>query len=125
MILYFNNTGDGHLCLVWNKTHAWTMTMDIACSINAYLEKRIKEYYAHHLKLWAQGYKKELSIGFGIGMHTGESIVIEEKETNIKFAYGIVLNTAARTESSTKNFSNVNLLFTDYFKKRLEKQLHF
>ena len=60
-----------------------------------------------------------------IGMHTGESIVIEEKETNIKFAYGIVLNTAARTESSTKNFSNVNLLFTDYFKKRLEEQLPF
>jgi len=119
---YFNNTGDGHLCLVWNETHAWTI-MDIACSISAYLEKRIKEYYTGYLKLWAKEYHKELSIGFGIGMHTGESVIVEEKATNIKFGYGIVLNTAARTESSTKNFANANLLFTDYFKKRLEEQL--
>ena len=119
---YFNNTGDGHLCLVWNKTHAWTI-LDIACSISIYLEKRMKEYDVRYLKFWTEEYKKDLSIGFGMGMHTGESIVIKEKATNIKFAYGIVLNTAARTESFTKNFPKVNLLFTKYFKKRLEKQL--
>lgn len=121
---YFNNTGDGHVCLVWNKTHAWTI-LNVACSISVYLEKRMEEYYTQHLRYWEQEYGKELSIGFGIGMHSGESIIIKEKVTNTKFAYGIVLNTAARTESFTKNFPKVNLLFTEHFKRRLEDQYHF
>jgi len=121
---YFNNTGDGHVCLVWNKTHAWTI-LDIACSISIYLENRIEEYYTQHLRYWEEEYGKELSIGFGIGMHSGESIIIKEKVTNTKFAYGIVLNTAARTESFTKNFPKVNLLFTEHFKTRLEDQHRF
>lgn len=119
---YFNNTGDGHVCLVWDKTHAWTI-LNIACSISAYLEERVKEYYDQHLTSWAKEYKKELSIGFGLGIHTGKTIISIEKLTNKKFAFGIALNTAARTESFTKNFPKVNLLFTKYFKMRLEKQL--
>jgi hypothetical protein len=121
---YFSNTGDGHACLLWNKTHAWSI-LHIVCSISNYLEKRIEEYQEEHLKHWAKEYQKELSIGFGMGIHTGRSIIAQEEITNSKFAFGIVLNTAARTESFTKNFPRVNLLLTKYFKTRLENQFGF
>ncbi len=121
---YFNNTGDGHVCLLWNKTHAWAI-IDISCSLSNYLENRIKEYYDEYLIHWSEEYKKDLSLGFGLGIHSGGSIITQQEETKTKFAFGIVLNSGARTESFTKNFPSISFLFTKNFISQLKKQFKY
>jgi hypothetical protein len=119
---YFSNTGDGHTCLLWNKTHAWTI-LHLACAMTMFLESRIEQYKTAHLNEWSATYgTKNMSIGFGIGMHTGGSVITHQTVVNNLFAYGVVLNSAARTEAFTKNFPTIPLLFTGNLKAFLKKQ---
>lgn len=122
---YFSNTGDGHTCLLWNKTHAWTI-LHLACAMSNFLEVRIGQYKSECLEEWANLYEeRDMSIGFGIGMHTGGSIINHKTVVNDNFAYGVVLNSAARTEAFTKNFPTIPFLFTHNFKVFLKKQFPF
>lgn len=119
---YFDNTGDGHMCLLWDNTHAWTM-LDIVCSISIFIKKELKEYKSKYLDRWSKEIEKPLSTGFGIGIHSAGSLVYEHESIGRQFGYGTVLNSSARVESFTKNFSNVGLLFTGNFKSFLSKQI--
>jgi hypothetical protein len=119
---YFSNTGDGHTCLLWNKTHAWTI-LHLACAMSTFLETRIDQYKTNYLDVWSKAYgTKNMSIGFGIGMHTGGSVINHQTVVNNNFAYGVVLNSAARTEAFTKNFPTIPLLFTGNLKDFLKRQ---
>jgi len=119
---YFSNTGDGHTCLLWNKTHAWTI-VHLACAMSTFLESRIEQYKLSYLNEWSTTYgSRNMSIGFGIGMHTGGSVINHQTVENNNFAYGVVLNSAARTEAFTKNFPTIPLLFTGNLKAFLKKQ---
>jgi hypothetical protein len=122
---YFSNTGDGHTCLLWNKTHAWTI-LHLACAMSNFLESRIELYKTTHLNEWSRMYgTKNITTGFGIGMHTGGSVINHQMVGNNNFAYGVVLNSAARTEAFTKNFPTIPLLFTGNLKAFLKKQFPF
>lgn len=118
---YFNNTGDGHVCLLWDKTHAWS-ALSIACTLTLYLEKRIKKYQDDYLTSWSNEFQKDLRLGFGVGIHSGGSIIIPSNDGAREFAFGIVLNSAARIESFTKTFPSLTILFTQNFKSQLKRQ---
>lgn len=114
---YFDNTGDGHLCLLWNEIHAWTM-IDLVCSLSIFLEQEIKKYN-NQLEGWIKEPEKKIAIDFGIGIHTAGSLYYRNKELGRDFAYGIVLNSAARTESFTKNFNDIKILISGNFRRFL------
>lgn len=118
---YFDNTGDGHLCLLWNKTHAWSL-LDIVCSLSHFIEKELKEYQQNYLAQWSVAIDKPLTIGFGIGIHSAGSLIYHHEKIGRQFGYGTVLNSAARVESFTKNFSNLQVVFTGNFKGFLSRQ---
>ena len=118
---YYNDTGDGHLCLFWDKDHAAT-ALKLACSMGIFLKKKLAEYNDKKLSKWSQEINATLSLDFGIGLHSGGSLVYNDMQRN--FAFGIVLNTAARVESYTKNFTTLPLLLTKNFVNFLESHLH-
>lgn len=112
---FYNDTGDGHLCLFWDEAHAWSC-LKMACHMYDYLYKKLE---LHNKDIGSS----ELKIGFGFGMHTGGSLIYKEKELERDYAYGIVINSAARIESFNKNFiESTNFLFSHNFKDFLEKQ---
>lgn len=119
---YYNDTGDGHLCLFWDKTHAWT-ALHVACSLAVFLEKELIKYHLNYLKTWSEEIGHDLSLGFGIGLHTGGSLVYNNEKVGRNFVFGIVLNTASRVESYTKQFTELSLLFTHHFYIYLKKQI--
>lgn len=121
---YYNDTGDGHLCLFWDKTHAWT-ALKIASGLAKYLEKKIKDYNENQLKKWSDQIDRKLNLGFGIGIHTGGSLICYNENIKRQFVFGIVTNSASRVESYSKQFVELPLLFTKNFKYYLEKQLEF
>ena len=118
---YFDNSGDGHMCLLWNKIHGWTM-IDIVCSLSVFVDKMLKEYKKNYLDKWSADIEKTLVTGFGIGIHSAGSLVYHHDKIGRQFGYGSVLNSSNRVESFTKNFDNLNLLFTGNFKSFLSKQ---
>jgi hypothetical protein len=118
---YFDDTGDGHFCLLWTKAHTWD-ALDIACTVSKFLSEELKIYNAGELDLWSKETNEKLKLDFGIGLHTGGSLVYEDENSGKRYAFGIVLNTAARLESFTKNYSNLSLLFTGNFKNHLTGQ---
>ncbi len=118
---YFDNTGDGHMCLLWNKTHAWSL-MDVVCSISIFIDSELKEYKANYLDKWSKEIEKPLNIAFGIGIHSAGSLVYHHESIGRQFGFGTVLNSSARVESFTKNFNSLNVLFTGNFKSFLSKQ---
>jgi hypothetical protein len=119
---YYNDTGDGHLCLFWDKMHAWT-AIKLACSLSIFLETEIKKYQLNNLKAWSEEIGHDLNLGFGIGLHTGGSLVYNNEKVGRDFVFGIVLNTASRVESYTKQFTELSLLFTHHFYLYLKKQI--
>ncbi len=118
---YFDDTGDGHFCLIWTENHAWD-ALDIASSISQFLFKELKIYNSSKLDLWSKETRETLRLDFGIGLHTGGSLVYEDEITGKRYAFGVVLNTAARLESFTKNYRDLSLLFTGNFKNFLGHQ---
>jgi hypothetical protein len=121
---YHNDTGDGHLCLFWDKTHAWT-ALQLACSLTLFLETEIKKYHLNELKNWSEEIGNDSNLDFGIGLHTGGSLVYDNEKAGRKFVFGIVLNTASRVESYTKQFTGLSLLFTNNFYLYLKKQIEY
>lgn len=118
---YFDDTGDGHFCLIWTKTHAWDL-MDMACTIARFLTDQLKSYNENELKSWSAEWKEPLKLNFGIGLHTGGSIVYEDEVTQKLYAFGVVLNTASRMESYTKSYKSLSILISGNFKKFLRDQ---
>ena len=123
-LFYYNDTGDGHLCLFWDKAHAWT-ALNLACSLAIFLETELKKYNSTTLKTWSKEIGHDLNLGFGIGLHTGGSLVYNNEKVGRNFVFGIVLNTASRVESYTKQFTDLSLLFTHNFYLYLEKQIDY
>ena len=123
-LFYYNDTGDGHLCLFWDKTHAWT-ALHIACALAIFLDTELNKYYSNDLKTWSEELGDDLNLGFGIGLHTGGSLVYNNESIGRDFVFGIVLNTAARVESYTKQFTGLSLLFTHNFYLYLVKQIDY
>ena len=123
-LFYYNDTGDGHLCLFWDKTHAWT-ALSLACSLAIFLEAEIKKYNSNNLKTWSGEIGHDLNLGFGIGLHTGGSLVYKNEKVGRNFVFGIVLNTASRVESYTKQFTELSLLFTHHFYIYLVRQIDY
>ncbi len=114
---YINDTGDGHTCLIRGKNHA-VLILKVACHMAEFVKPLLIEYN-HELNLR----NIALKLDFGIGMHSGGSVLIKNLELNKKFAYGIVINSASRVEAFTKTFPNIKLLFTGTFKINLENQI--
>lgn len=108
----FNDTGDGCLCVFWDKDHPLTC-LKVGSVINKHL---LKDEYA-----------KKNDIGFGIGLHTGGCLIYRISPLKRDFVFGIVANTAARVEKFTKNLkiskkihhNDPQLVFTGNFKKNL------
>lgn len=123
-LFYYNDTGDGHLCLFWDKTHTWT-ALKIACSLASFLNIELEKYRSAYLKTWSKEIGHDLDLHFGIGLHTGGSLVYNDEKMERKFVFGIVLNTASRVESYTKQFSKLSLLFTHNFYLHLIKQIEY
>ena len=119
---YYNDTGDGHLCLFWDKTHAWT-ALHLACSLALFLKTALIKYHSDYLKIWSREIGHDLNLDFGIGLHTGGSLVYNNKNVGRNFVFGIVLNTASRVESYTKQFTELSLLFTHNFYTHLKNQI--
>jgi hypothetical protein len=123
-LFYYNDTGDGHLCLFSDKTHAWT-ALKIACSLALFLDTELKKYRSTYLKSWSKEIGRDLDLHFGIGLHTGGSLVYNDEKMERNFVFGIVLNTASRVESYTKQFTGLSLLFTHNFYLHLVKQIEY
>lgn len=121
---YFNDTGDGHVCLFWGNRHAWDC-LDVAIEMQLFISKSLKSY---NLKLNKLKKFKGVKLDYGIGIHTGGSIVFPEMIFNRRFAFGITINSAARLESKTKLFPKTKLLFSgntcDFLKKQYKYTLH-
>ena len=117
---FFNDTGDGHMCLFWDEAHAWR-ALDLACHIYVYLHsnKKLEKHNEWIKKVLKKG---ELQLGFGIGLHTGGSVVYEKKAFGRDYAFGIAINSAARMESFTKLFKKLKFLFSGYLCNFLKKQ---
>jgi len=111
-----NDTGDGFICLLWNKTHAWS-AFTIAVAMHSYINLN-NDRYIDFLKQ----HKISIKFGFGIGLHTASSLVYRFPEYHRDFMFGKVLNTTARLESFTKTFKNINFLMSGYFLNTLKKQ---
>lgn len=115
---YINDTGDGHLCLIREDNHA-LLILKVACHMAEFVKPLIVLYNEE------QGIRDiDLKIDFGIGIHSGGSVFRKVPSLKKSFAYGIVLNSAARVESFTKTFPDTKLLFTQTFKTKLLGQLN-
>ena len=118
---HHNNTGDGHMCLLWDNRHAWSV-LNIVCSMAQFLQKKVSLYNSTTLMEWSKAINQPLKLDFGIGIHSGGSLVYENDVFDGNFAYGIVLNSASRVEAFTKNFVNIPILLTNNCLDLLEKQ---
>jgi len=87
----FNDTGDGCLCVFWDTNHPLTC-LKVGAAINEHL---LEDQYV-----------KENNIRFGIGLHTGGSLVYRTSAPRRDFVFGIVANTVARVEKFTKNLKD-------------------
>jgi hypothetical protein len=110
-----NDTGDGHLCVFWDPVHSITC-LKVALPLYIYLESTLNSYN----KTLKEKYKYSLSVDFGIGIHCGGCVVYRSQKDYI---YGIVVNTAARIESQTKQPNSPKLLLSGNFKTFFKEQL--
>lgn len=111
-----NDTGDGFICLFWGKAHAWE-ALKLAVKIEEYLNQKKQEY-----DRFLKKHRIQMEFGFGIGLHSGASIVHRYPDIKKDFMYGYVLNTTARLESFTKTFKDVHLLMSGSFLSVLKNQ---
>lgn len=118
----FNDTGDGVLCVFWDKQHALS---------SFYVVSKIVDFFSTELVTHNEKVKKltECELGYGIGIHTGGSVVKRvtvNKGQSIAhkrdYIFGTVVNSAARLEAFTKNFITAKVLITGNFKDVLEAQ---
>lgn len=119
----FNDTGDGYLIVFINKSHAFSCIL-CAVHLRDFLNKHINKF---NKKLKID--RSDLRYSFGIGIHTAYARFIEMEYTTTakkivtkKFILGNAANSAARVESMTKNFVDVDLLITGYTRQECHKQ---
>ena len=110
-----NHTGDGFLCVYWDKVHAIT-ALRIALEIRLFLNKEIPKLIQHlHTS-------DDLTIDFGIALHTGSSSVYLFKPPLLKLIYGTLPNTVSRLEKQTK-IRRRRIILTGNFRKYLLRHL--
>jgi hypothetical protein len=114
---YYNDTGDGHMCLFWGNSHSW-IALYVACHMYSFLTRELPPHN-NLIKNWFP----ELELKFGIGLHSGGSIILKNRIFGRDYAYGIAINSASRMEGFNKNFKNINFLLSGNFHEFLEK--HF
>ncbi len=119
----FNHTGDGYLIVFVNKSHAISC-VQCAVHLRMFLRGHLKEYN-RALKID----RRNLRYNFGIGVHTAYARFIEmeyktdgDKISSKQFILGNAVNSAARVESMTKNFSGVDLIITGNTRQACQKQ---
>ncbi len=123
-----NDTGDGYICLFWDKNHALT-----ALKMTLYIKEFLDKKLPNHNKYLRQKYLKQKKtfpkLDYGFAIHTGGSTV--ERTTFKKnkltfskdFIYGIVANSVSRLESLNKIYVDYNVLVTGNFKDVFESQI--
>jgi len=118
----FNDTGDGYLCVFWDKFHALTALRQ-AIYVQQFLDKNLQ---LHNKTLDLQD--SPVSLSYGIGIHSGGSTInrtsydSRNKSIEKDFIFGIVVNTVARLESFTKNYTECNFLVTGNYKDVFRNQ---
>ncbi len=114
----FNDTGDGFMCLLWHPRHALS-ALRIASGIDKFLIDNLGD-----LEKEIETSSDFPKLSHGIGLHSGSSVIyrIQKNSQSRDFAYGLVINTAARIESFTKVFINNSFLASGYFVKILRNQ---
>lgn len=118
-----NDTGDGYLCVFWNKIHAITC-MQYAIKILRYLSSTLP---THNEKLGNIASK----LSFGFAAHTG-GVTVERigyndrggKMIHKDFILGILPNTVSRIESLNKVFVGTNFIVSGNYKSCFVKQAH-
>ena len=117
-----NDTGDGYLCVFWDKLHALTC-LDMALKIEEFLKKNLP---MHNKVLKLKGDSPKFD--YGISIHSGGSTINRTIYTkDIKtiqkdFIFGIVANTVARLESFTKHNFEYKFLVTGNYKDNYLQQ---
>ena len=112
-----NDTGDGYLCVFWDKLHALTC-LDMAVGIIEFLESNLPK---HNEVLLLKDDIAKFDYGFAI--HSGGSTINrttynkDAKLIQKDFIFGIVVNTVARLESFTKNYIEFKFLATGNYRK--------
>jgi len=114
-----NDTGDGYLCVFWDKLHALTC-LDMAIRIQEFLDSNLPR---HNKSLKRLKRKKDIpEFDYGFAIHSGGCTIKRTTYTNGSitiykdFIFGIVANTVARLESFTKNYVNFKFLVTGHYK---------
>lgn len=111
----FNDTGDGCLCVFWDKNHGVTclkIALDIYQYLNLVLDKH-NEVVTNKLGV--------PPLRFGMGLHTDHCCIgrIEIKHPSLEvirdYIFGTVANSVARLESFSKNYIHDNFLITANF----------
>ena len=117
-----NDTGDGYLCVFWDKLHALTC-LDMAIRIQEFLGKNLP---IHNRALQLKD--DFIKFDYGIAIHSGGSTINRTKYTKDSnvlkkdFIFGIVVNTVARLESFTKNYIEYKFLVTGNYKDNYLQQ---
>lgn len=118
----FNDTGDGCLCVFWDKHHAVT-SLKIAIDVYQYLQQIIEsegEEYTKKIKMD--------TLSFGMGLHSANcsigNITLKDDVNHIvrNYIYGTVANSVARLEGFTKNYIHDNFLMSADFKEEAINQ---
>jgi len=119
----FNHTGDGHLIVFANVSHAISC-VQCAAHLSTFLRGHIAEYN-RALKID----RVNLRYDFGIGVHTAYARFVEmeyktdgDKIVSKQIILGNAVNSAARVESMTKNFFGVHLLITENTRRKCLNQ---
>lgn len=113
-----NDTGDGYLCIFWDKVHALTC-LKIAIFVKDFLDDNLTQ----HNDVLSRQYNDPIEkLDYAFGIHSGGSTVnratISENDIVLikDFIFGIVVNTSARLESFTKNYIGYKFLVSGNFK---------
>ncbi len=119
----FNDTGDGYLITFFDSDHSFSCIL-CACHIRSFLIPHLMKFN-QELGLGPD----KLNYSFGIGLHRAKarliSVTINTRNGNIlkkKIIIGNASNSAARVESVTKNFLDIDLLITGYTREEAQKE---
>ncbi len=119
----FNDTGDGYLITFFDSEHSFSCIL-CACHIRSFLIPHLKKYN-RELGLGPD----KLNYSFGIGLHRAKTrligVTINTRNENFlkkKIIIGNSSNCAARVESVTKNFLDIDLLITGHTREEARKE---
>lgn len=112
---YYNDTGDGFLCVFWDDNHAIT-NLKVGLFISHYLELATTTFLKKFKNIYGVSEFK-----FGLGFHTGTCFVgsfihDDPNRFSRKYIYGTLANSTARLESFSKNYIYDNILLTAHFR---------